>query len=168
MAVEIEKPAVSFTDEAQRALQESLLRLERRIRAKAADYAIKTRGTPSEVTASDIHKAYRDLIVRGPQEAYRDRFEDGRKQWRKTANLRLIATFYTWFGALTAICGATYPFIRAKLLDPSFRFSVVFGLCGLFMAMLGVSFRAYLNYREALRKDRTSVLSIVDLYRKPE
>ena len=168
MAVEIEKPSVSFTDDAQRALQQSLSRLERRIRAKAADYAIKSRGTPTEVTASDIEKAYRDLIARGPQDAYRDRLEDGRKLWRRTANLRFIATVYTWLGALIAICGATYPFVRAKLVDPSVRFSLVFGLCGLFISAVGLSFRSYLNFREALRKEATRPLSIMDVYRKPE
>ncbi len=122
-SVEIERPSVSFTDEAQRALQNSLMRIERRIRAKAADHAIKVRGTPSEVTASDIEKAYRELIAFSNRYVVPSRIENGPKHWRKATSLRLLATVYTWIGALTAVSGIVYPFVRTKLLDPSVRFT---------------------------------------------
>src|SRR5260370_9524051 len=112
MPVEIEKPTVSFTDEAQRVLQQSLLRLERRIRAKAADHAIKSRGTPSEVTGSDIEKAYRELIDPGPRTLVPDSIKDDRKQWRKSATLRFISRLYVWFGLFVPAAGSLSPFVR--------------------------------------------------------
>jgi len=169
MAVEIEKPAVSFTDEAQRALQTSLQRVERRIRAKAADLAIKARGTPTEVTASDIEKAYRELIGSGTRDVFPGKTEIDRKLGRKTINLRFISTLYVWFGVLIALCGVTYPFIRPKLIDPSVRFSVLVGLSGLLVAALGQGLKAYLNYSELLRKEENSrrYTRVIDFYQKP-
>jgi hypothetical protein len=168
--VEIEKPSVSFTDEAQRALQNSLMRIERRIRAKAADHAIKVRGTPSEVTASDIEKAYRELVAFSNRYVVPSRIENGPKHWRKSNSLRLLATLYTWIGALTAVCGIVYPFVRTKLLDPSVRFSVLTGLAGVVLAALGLSLRQYLDFREAVRKEESLKRfdQYISVYRKPD
>ncbi len=169
-SVEIERPSVSFTDEAQRALQNSLMRIERRIRAKAADHAIKVRGTPSEVTASDIEKAYRELIAFSNRYVVPSRIENGPKHWRKATSLRLLATVYTWIGALTAVSGIVYPFVRTKLLDPSVRFSVMVGFVGFILAALGLGIRQYLDFRETARKEESSKRyeQYVNVYRKAE
>jgi|SRR5208282_1145133 len=155
MAIEIEKPSVSFTDEAQRTLQHSLLRLERRIRARAADEAIKSRGTPSEVTGSDIEQAYRELIGRSPSDLFEDRMENQSRHWRRATQLQLMATFYMILGLFLTVCGAIYPFIRSQLQNPSVRLSVMITAGGLFMAAIGLAMRTYLRYREFLRKEES-------------
>jgi len=104
------------------------------------------------------------------RDVFPGRTEIDRKLWRKTTNLRFISTLYVWLGALTAVCGVIYPFIRTKLLDPSVRFSVLVGLCGLLMALLGQGLKAYLNYREVLRKEENSrrYTRVFDFYQKAE
>jgi hypothetical protein len=155
MAVEIEKPAISYTDEAQVALQRSLLLLERSIRARAADQAIKSRGTPAEVTGSDIEKAFRDIIGPDPRDMFEEGLQSQREYWRKSSRLQFISLVYTWVGLFLALIAGIYPFIRTQLLNPSVKFSVAFVLCGLLVAALGLSMRAYLGYRGAIRREET-------------
>ena len=154
MTVEMEKPAVSFTDEAQAAIQRSILRLERRIRARAADQAIKSRGTPAEVTGSDIEKAYRELLMGSyERDAVLQSLHTDRKHWQRVTWLRLVSVIYTWAGFFIALVGGIYPFIRSQLQNPSVKLSVTLAASGLVVAGLGLTMRAYLKYREAVRKD---------------
>ena len=157
MVVEIEKSSVSFTDEAHRSLQTSLARLERRIRAKAADEAIKSRGTPTEVTGSDIEKAYRMIVGLTPSGLFDERMQDEHNHWRKAALLRLTSTVYTGFGIFLAIGGIVYPFIRSQLLNPSQRLSVMIAASGVLLAAVGMSMRSYLRYREFRRRENILV-----------
>jgi hypothetical protein len=153
MTVEMEKPAVSFTDEAQAAVQRSILRLERRIRARAADQAIKARGTPAEVTGSDIEKAYRELIGSSGRDLSVQSLQTDRRHWQRLTWLRLVSVIYTWAGFFIALVGGIYPFIRSQLLNPSVKLSVTLAGSGLVVAGLGLTMRAYLKYREAIRRD---------------
>jgi hypothetical protein len=169
MPVEIEKPFVSFTEEAQRVLQHSVTRLERRIRAKAADNAIKSRGTPSEVTGSDVEKAYREILGSNLPQGFSGRTLRELRVRRKTSSLRFISTLYVWFGVLIAVCGGIYPFIRVKMLDPTVRFSVLAAVSGLIVALLGVVFKAYLNYHDVVRKEEIPrKYPVFDVYRRSE
>ena len=153
MPVEIERSAVSFTDEAQAALHRSLVQLERRIRAKAADNAIKSHGTPAEVTGSDIEKAYRDLIESNPRDVFDESTQGSRGNWRRSTRLDVLASLYTWLGLFVAVCGGAFPFIRAQLANPTIRASALFVASGLLLAILGVVMRAYLRYLEVNRMD---------------
>ena len=160
MAVEIEKPSVSFTNEAQRALQHSLLRVERKIRARAADKAIKSRGTPSEVTGSDIEKAYREVIGRNTPNFSTDRMGD--QILRKDRRLQLMARFCIVLGLSSTVLAAIYPFIRNQLQNPSLRFSVILAVGGLFMAGIGLLVRVFALYLGISRINRDYFMSHLD------
>jgi uncharacterized membrane protein len=155
MAVEIEKTAVSFTDEAELALNRSISRLERRVRARAADLAIKSRGTPAEVTGSDIERAYRDILRPNAGEPFEEKLQSARRL-RKSHTLHFISTVYVWLGLVTAIVGGLYPYIQARFANPTFRLSMAITLIGLALSGLGFFLREYTRQRELVRKEETA------------
>jgi hypothetical protein len=158
MAIEIEKAAISFTDEAELALNRSISRLERRVRARAADLAIKSRGTPAEVTGSDIERAYRDILRPTPGEPLEEKVLSNRRL-RKSHMLHFVSTVYVWLGVVTAIVGGLYPYVQARLANPTFRLSTAITLTGLALSGLGLLLREYTHQRELIRKEETTARS---------
>jgi hypothetical protein len=151
MVVEIEKGSVSFTDEAQVSLQRVLLRLERRIRAKAADQAIKSHGTPAEVTGSDVERAYRELSQPDSIDSFQRLVSE--RKFRRSHMVRLISKAYIFVGLVTALAGGFYPYIHDRLANPTFRLSAVITLSGLGLSGLGFFLGEYMRQRELALKD---------------
>src|SRR5690349_12115293 len=54
----LETPTIVFTEEAEAALRRAMMQHERRLRSNAVEFAVRARGTPAEITASDIQRAY--------------------------------------------------------------------------------------------------------------
>jgi hypothetical protein len=151
MVVEIEKGSVSFTDEAQIALQRVLLRLERRIRAKAADQAIKSRGTPAEVTGSDVERAYRELSQPDSIDSFQRLASE--RGFRRSHMVRLVSKAYIFVGLVIAIAGGFYPYFHERFANPTFRFSAAITLGGLVLSLVGFFFGEYMRQRELALKD---------------
>jgi hypothetical protein len=152
MAVEIEKAAVSFTDEAELALTRSMSRLERRVRARAADLAIKSRGTPAEVTGSDVERAYREVLRPNVGEPIEGK-ERSERRARKLYTLHFLSTMYTWLGLVIACLGILYPYIHDRLANPTFRLSVVISFTGLALAGVSYLFGQYARQHELARRE---------------
>jgi len=152
MAVEIEKPAVSFTGEAEMALNRSVSRLERRLRAKAANLAIKSRGTPAEVTGSDVERAYRDVLRLDIPERYEDKLDDERRL-RRLRRLHLVSMMYMLIGLVIAVAGGLYPYVHEHLGNPTFRLSVATVSAGLAVSGVGFFLREYTRQRDLARKE---------------
>ncbi|MGA2475350.1 MAG: hypothetical protein ABSF73_01900 [Terriglobia bacterium] len=130
---ELQRLSVTFTEEAEIALAQRLRRLERQLRGAAVEEAVRARGTPGEVTSSDIHKAYSELfrVRRLDADYYRkmmirgelppdfasglatEDFERHREPRRKTY-LERMGVVYTKVGLIIAI-GAPLFAMAAKL-----------------------------------------------------
>jgi hypothetical protein len=133
------------------ALSRSVSRLERRIRAKAADLAIKAHGTPAEVTGSDVEKAYRELLT--APDAHEYKLDSQRRRLRRSHMIFLMSTVYSWMGLVIAAFGVLYPYIHARLENRVFRFSMAIVVTGLTLSTVGFVLREYTRHQEAARKE---------------
>lgn len=168
MPAELENVSVIFTDEAEAAIKKSLARWERRLRARALDEAVRTRGVPAEVTASDIERAANRLgnrkyiasrgserfLAHGPRdyeilEAFRNSGPDEARRNRRQTFSSLLAKVYIWLGITGTIAGILYAPIlhRYKTLsaDPSWRFGLLVAAAGLCMFGIGLAFKVFLS-----------------------
>jgi TRAP-type uncharacterized transport system fused permease subunit len=132
---------VLFTPEADRLLHEESQRLHNELYAESVGEALRSRGEPIEVTASDVLRA--GLL-----------FVKKRSFLRPMTDL--LTRAYVVLGALMTAVGLSYPYLRnffsqAKLED---RFWAVVVVTGIAMALLGVLARFYFEYLYRLRTRR--------------
>jgi hypothetical protein len=165
-------PSVTFTEEAELALERELKRTERRLRAKAIEESIRSRGFPAEVTGTDIARASKDLSPRQilREERFPGRFlhpeidvpmdersiriqakaEAEERQWKKTGFYK-ISTLYFWLGFATAIIGLFYPLLHRILVNinqsPLWRQSALICASGVMLMFVGLFFRSQFRKR---------------------
>jgi hypothetical protein len=147
----LEHASASFTEEAEAAVQKALQRIERRLRGKALEEAMRTRGWPLEVTASDVHRAEFEWRPRrdssnSPRERALLRFSEdkegallsnlgARNASRKPKRLLdVLALAYQVIGLFFAIAGLVYaPLLKrvsSLLHDPNWRRGLTLSLVG--------------------------------------
>ena len=172
---QIEQTSASFTEEAEAAVQKSLHRVERRLRLKALDEALRTRGWPPEVTASDVFKAevelrpsrdprnprdlrnLRDLDDRSYLRALEERADflrserpPNRRVSRAWRLLDTITRVYLVIGVIFAVGGLLYaPLLdRITLLlhDANWKRGLTLSLSGALLVVMSVLFR-WINKR---------------------
>jgi|HubBroStandDraft_6_1064221.scaffolds.fasta_scaffold200800_2 hypothetical protein len=177
--------SITFTDAAELALQQALRRLERDLRARAIDDAVRTRGVPAEVTSTDVNRAYSetrnvsrivtrrtpylddpDLPPHVREQLYLQhiiRAEGSSEEHRKSASERL-ARAYIIFGAIVGSLGVLFPPLyklgRGLLSEPIWRLGLATSAIGILTALLGVGFQSYLQSRAAeLARKRASLIA---------
>ena len=158
MPAELENATIMFTDEAEVALKKEMARIERRIRGRAIDEAVRSRGVPAEVTGSDIARASRTFMYRMYRNDFRSSAsgrisesrgirdfvtsEASRHRDRVRTISDLLPNFYIWLGLLTTIIGLLYPpiYYRYRILaqDRIWRSGLFIGATGLAIFFLGV------------------------------
>jgi hypothetical protein len=177
--------SITFTDEAELALQRVLRRLERELRARAVDDAVRTRGVPAEVTGTDVNRAYsetrsvsRIVTRRSPylddpdlpphvrDQLYLQHFihtEGTSEERRKSASERL-AKMYIILGVIVGALGVLFPPLyklgRGLLSEPIWRLGLATSAFGILTALLGLGFQSYLQSRAAeIARRRESLIA---------
>jgi hypothetical protein len=171
-----ERKTVSFTVEAEIAIQRFMRKLERGIRARSIDDAVRARGLPAEVTGTDVSRAYTELLVSRPGYRRRAYFDDPdlppqvrgefylqeartaiAKQGSKTEKL---AKVYIAIGIVIGVLGVLFPPLyklgRGLLSDPIWRLGLGISAIGIATAIIGVTFQSFLQSR-ALRRKRPPI-----------
>jgi hypothetical protein len=168
MPAELENTSVMFTEEAEVALKRGLSRLERRLRGRAVDEAVRTRGVPAEVTGSDIERALNKVMNRRylPNREWERSFvlhpgqrrvlggfvtsdpEDRQREHRRSLS-EWVARLYMWVGAVGALAGVCYApvYHRFRMLsaDPAWRLGFLMAAASFCMFILGLGFKIYLS-----------------------
>jgi hypothetical protein len=115
-----------FTDEATKLLETESKRMANDLREAAVNEALRSRGEPVEVTASDVRKA---------QELFR-------KQEAKLPPPRgiMLLKIYALFGGLVFFLGLLYPSVREFIFkrDLTSRLSLMVAIAGLFIALVSL------------------------------
>src|SRR5271157_3217305 len=122
--------SISFTAEAELAVQRVLRRLERELRARAIDDAVRTRGVPAEVTSTDVNRAYSetrsvsrivtrrgtylddpDLPVSVRDQLYLQHVArtEGTSEERRKSAFERLAKMYIIFGVVVCALGVLFP-----------------------------------------------------------
>jgi hypothetical protein len=177
MPAELENTSITFTDEAETALHKRLLRLERELRGRAIDEAVRTRGLPAEVTGSDIQRAFNRIMSRRylpgrDVERTSFAFHPGAQITRgfgiseieghqRERNIRRslserVANFYAWLGFVIGLIGLLWApvYHRVKNLsiaDPIWRFGFLVAGAGLAMSFVGIAAGLFFS---KIRRDR--------------
>lgn len=164
MPVEEVKGSIVFTDEAEVALRRTLNRLERRLRIRAVDEAVRARGVPAEVTSSDVNRASTEVSLprRLPPGVWSERppefgdrlFEpgEGLDAWQiPRFTVDRLLTVYVLLGAVTALIGLIYPWVvefLAKIQsDPLRRTGLLIAISGLMLALVSALLQRVLRKR---------------------
>ena len=130
-----------FTEEASKLLEQETNKFGVELKQEAVNEALRSRGEPVEVTASDVRRA-------------REMFQKRERSLRpKTA---LILRMYTVLGALMFVVGMTYPYMREFFYrtDPVSRLSFMIALMGLALSVVSFFMKNYidLSLRSKMRK----------------
>ncbi len=130
-----------FTPEAERILAEESSRLVEEFRQQAMDEALRARGTPVEVTASDVRRARLRFVKR-----------EGPLRPLTEMTLRVYAVL----GALLVIGGTLYPVIKPLIEkgDPTFKTSLLLAGMGVVLLVTSVLGRYYLRIRNEILSRR--------------
>jgi hypothetical protein len=123
-----------FTPEAERVLAEESAHINAEFRKQAIDEALRARGTPVEVTASDVRRA-RSRFVRRDAPLY-----------PMTAMLLRV---YLVIGVLLAIAGIAYPTVKRLVEsgDPTLRLSAMMGIAGAVLTLISFMGQYYFRAR---------------------
>src|ERR1700674_2117271 len=170
-------PTVTFTTEAELALEREVARFERRLRAKAIEASVRTRGFPAEVTGTDVAKSSRDLShlktsVSADEEMVhhwslqsaadrryemvarsleRGEAEDPEKNRYKRTSIYRLFSIYGWLGVAVSLIGAMYPVlhdvIKGVLHNPDLRQAFLISSMGLGLAVVGFAARSLFKRR---------------------
>jgi hypothetical protein len=129
---------LSITSEAKRLLDEEARELAAELEQEAIAEALRNRGRPVEVTASDVRRA-------------RIRFTKRDRPLLPMTDLLL--RFYLFGGLMLFVGGFLYPLVRPFILEanPEARASFLVSLAGLAAATVGFVGRFFLKWREELR-----------------
>lgn len=121
-----------FTEEAKKVLLEEAQRIAKELEQEAISEALRSRGEPVEVTASDVRKA-------------RVRFVRFDRPFVPRSDI--ILRVYAILGAVVAIGGLFYPFLRPLIIsnDPTTRFSLAFAVSGLVISAVALFMRSYIK-----------------------
>jgi hypothetical protein len=171
MARDLEpRASIVLTEEAEAALRRVMLHQERRLRAGAVESAVRRRGTPAEVTASDVQRA--DFMLRrrpalsqapsgvvreiaypfrdeqpGIFEYYQAQEEDELRRKKLQSlppRIRFLISVYKRIGIALLVAGLPIPFlydyVSVLMETKGFRIGGAMVLIGL--AMLGLSYGA--------------------------
>ena len=142
-----------FTDGASQALHDLSAELATELRDRAIEEALRTRGEPVEVTASDVLRARY-------QQSHEIRVS------RVSSSTSTLFRLYFYVGILTAIIGFTYPFLSGYIktieLTQDERLSLMLGLTGLVTSVLSYVFMNRMNRRrtEIQEHDRVRAASL--------
>lgn len=130
-----------FTGEARRLLREEQEKLVLDLEKEAIGEALRTRGEPVEVTASDVRKARQMFTKREPS-------------LRPVSDLLLRV--YTVLGVLMFVIGIMYPFFKEMLIkyDTVSRISFMISLAGLALAVFSMFMRKYFDALHMTRMRR--------------
>jgi hypothetical protein len=128
--------AVTFTSEAESAVEREVKRFERRLRAKSIETSIRARGFPAEVTGTDVAKTSADLgrVIERKRSAEIDseifhsltpppyftpieEKETSEESRVKRTSLYKLFTIYAWLGVITAVIGFLYPIFHDSVLN---------------------------------------------------
>ena len=120
-----------FTEEASRLLEKESDILANELREEAINEAIRSRGEPIEVTASDVRKA-RALFTK--------------RSFPLKPTTDLILWLYFGMGITMFLVGVSYPFLRKLLYEADLisRLSLMIALAGLGLALCSFFIRYYL------------------------
>lgn len=130
-----------FTEEASRLLEQETKKFGEELKQEAVNEALRSRGEPVEVTASDVRRA-------------------GEMFQKREASLRpktaLILRMYTVLGALMFVVGMTYPYMREFFNRTDFesRLSFMIAIMGLILAVASFFMKNYfdISLRSKIRK----------------
>jgi len=130
-----------FTEEASKLLEQETKKLGEDLKREAVNEALRSRGEPVEVTASDVKRA-------------REMFQKREQTLRPTT--ALILRMYTVIGALMFVVGMTYPYMREFFYKTDFesRLSFLIALTGLGLSVVSFFMKNYfdLSLRSKMRK----------------
>jgi hypothetical protein len=183
MSIQAAPLGVTFTNEAESAIEREVQRFERRLRARAIEESIRSRGFPAEVTGTDVARSSREIAtrrkVRGgeylPEAGTVDEVEEIEhrlayqkllhadeqdspevRNWRKSAIYKLL-TAYGWTGVAVAAAGSMYPLLHGAVLslahNPIWRQAFLLSTAGVALAVAGFSMRSY--YRRKYTRIRS-------------
>jgi hypothetical protein len=163
MSTDIENLSVTFTEEAESALRRIVARVERQIRARASEEAIRNRGIPAEVTGSDVQRAS-NRSLRGYGYGTSTHFsrrrlrEDSRFgnrriisgpsiSTRKRSSLERLASLYVWLGVIGLVFGLlwapTSSLIKVLWANPAWRAGLVITQAAGVTLALGIAVKFY-------------------------
>jgi hypothetical protein len=164
MATELENASITFTEEAEVALRRAISRVERQVRGRAVEEAVRRRGVPAEVTGSDIQRAFSRFMFRriSARERERATFYGGEhlvpskftesgielEQGRSKKKLyERIASGYIWTGAAAMLVGLlwapTAHWVRNLASDPAWRFGFLVTVAGFATLVVGIFVKFY-------------------------
>jgi len=131
-----------FTEEAIKLLEQETKRFGEELKEEAVNEALRSRGEPVEVTASDVRRAREMFQKRGAK--------------LRPATALLLRT-YMVFGALIFVVGMIYPYMREFFYksDVESRLSFMIAIAGLTMATASFFMRNYLDMALRSKTRRT-------------
>jgi hypothetical protein len=119
-----------FTDEASRLLEQETKKFGEELKQEAVNEALRSRGEPVEVTASDVRRA-------------KEMFQ------KREASLRpgtaLFLRIYMVLGALMFVGGMIYPYIREYIYKSENQLSFVIAISGLIVLLFSTFLKSYLD-----------------------
>lgn len=131
-----------FTEEAAKLLEQETKKFGEELKEEAVNEALRSRGEPVEVTASDVKRA-------------REMFQKGEARLRPATAL-LLRT-YMVLGALMFVVGMIYPYMREFYYksDVESRLSFMIAIAGLIMVVASLFMRNYFDMALQSKTRRT-------------